>query len=658
MVALRVGDAEVVIDTTRAAITAIATPTRSYVDPSGAGSILRLAVPLDDYAAHYLECGHTEPVVETENGGLRLTYDQLRSDHLELGVRVELSFTPTDDGLVLRAMVRNDSDRDIPQVVFPQVLGLTPRTHGAPTRLQLPGRRMEPFVELAMAPHDLSFLEVPLQEYIYYGCLDLTMKWLDFGDADDGFTLYWRSPRYTTQGLLVQRPDRATERLDLRWAQYPSLGPGQSWDSDEVVLLPHTGDWYAGAEAFRQFVKDRYVYDAPRHVREALAIRSLWPAVRNAPPRFRYRDLPEYAAEVADPSLGVGEVVFWHWWLKNGYPIVLDGRLGTEEELRAALDRCREMGVPISLFVSHHILRDTDETDPDWLHRNKTGQAVVWNWTYSSDYIPKFPRALRGDALDGQGVGALPGLAGDRPERVPPRARPRRRVDLLRRLLRLGRAELQPERRRRAGRGGRAAHRVRARGPADHPRATSGGQLLGRVAERAQGPGHGLHVGLAERVRRRRLRAVPLRVPAVPAQRQRRRPPAGPGRRVHGGRPPQHHARRPPDRTARRPPGARRPAAAAHDAAAPVPPVLHRGPVPPPRGRAGRGRRRPSLHPRRRRPGHRRQPDRRRRHRDGLGRPRPARRAPGPTGPSRPTSSTGPSTREGRPASPTGRPSP
>ncbi len=126
-------------------------------------------------------------------------------------------------------------------------------------------------------------------------------------------------------------------------------------------------------------------------MREALAIRSLWPAVRNAPPRFRYRDLPEYAAEVADPSLGVGEVVFWHWWLKNGYPIVLDGRLGTEEELRTALDRCREMGVPISLFVSHHILRDTDETDPDWLHRNKTGQAVVWNWTYSSDYIPKFP---------------------------------------------------------------------------------------------------------------------------------------------------------------------------------------------------------------------------------------------------------------------------
>ena len=45
LVALRVGDAEVLVDTERAAITAITTPTRSYVDPSGAGNILRLAVP-------------------------------------------------------------------------------------------------------------------------------------------------------------------------------------------------------------------------------------------------------------------------------------------------------------------------------------------------------------------------------------------------------------------------------------------------------------------------------------------------------------------------------------------------------------------------------------------------------------------------------------
>lgn len=388
---LQLDSADVEVDPGRAAITGITTPSRQFVSASHGGSLLRLAVPIDGYPAHWVECGLTEPRVEHDGATARLVFEGLRSDHLDLAVHVEIELTTSDEGLVLRARVRNDSELDIPQVVFPQVLGLAPRASGAPTRLQLPGRCMQPFTELTMRPDDLSFLEVPLQEYIYYGSLDLTMKWLDFGDAEDGLTLYSRSPRYTTQGLLVERPDRSSERLDLRWAHYPSLGPGESWDSDDFVLLPHSGDWYAGARAYQRFVKDRYPYRAPQRIREALAIRSIWPAVRNSRVTFTFADLPEYAAEVADPELGVGEVVFWHWWRKNGYPMVLDERLGSEEDLRTALGRCREAGVAISLFVSHHILRDTDETDPDWLHRNKTGQAVVWNWTYSSDYVPKFP---------------------------------------------------------------------------------------------------------------------------------------------------------------------------------------------------------------------------------------------------------------------------
>lgn len=390
-VQLRLSGADIELDPARAAITRIATPTRDFLSAPHAGSLLRFAVPIKGYAAHWMEPGLEPSRVEHDGDTVRITFESLRSKHVELPVRVEVEATPTDDGLVLRARVRNDSDLDIPQVIFPQVLGLIPRAPEAPFRLQLPGRSMRPFAELSMRPHDLSFLEVPLQEYIYYGSLDFTMKWLDVGDRVEGLTIYARSPRYTTQGLLVERPDRAAERLNLRWAHYPSLGPGESWDSGDVVLLPHAGDWYAGARAYQRFVADRYPYRAPKRIREALAIRSIWAALRNTPPTFRFEELPEYAAEVADPDLGIGEVVLWHWWLKNGYPIVIDERLGTEADLRESLARCREMGVAMSLFVSHHILRDTDETDPDWLHRNKANQAVVWNWTYSSDYVPKFP---------------------------------------------------------------------------------------------------------------------------------------------------------------------------------------------------------------------------------------------------------------------------
>jgi hypothetical protein len=389
-VVLPAGDGTVEIDPTTGAVRQITVAGRGLLDPAHTGSLMRLAVPVEGYAAHHLDLSLGEPTVEQRDGGVRLVYDRLTSESLDLAVRVELDVAATADGVVLRAKVRNDSDVDIPQVVFPQVFGIVPGP-SEPTRLQLPGRRMMPLTELAMRPDDLSFLEVPMQEYIYYGCLDLTMKWFDVGDAEGGLTVYWRSPRYTTQGLLVELQDRSADRTNLRWAQYPTLKPGDEWDSDDVVLVPHRGDWHVGAEAYRQFVKERYVYDAPRHIREALAIRSVWPALRNTRPTFRFEQLPDYVEEVADPALGVGEVVLWHWWLKNGYPIIVDERLGSEGDLRDALARCHEIGVPVSMFVSHHILRDTDETDPDWLHRNKTGQAVVWNWTYSDEYVPKFP---------------------------------------------------------------------------------------------------------------------------------------------------------------------------------------------------------------------------------------------------------------------------
>jgi hypothetical protein len=152
-----------------------------------------------------------------------------------------------------------------------------------------------------------------------------------------------------------------------------------------------------------------YPYNAPQRIREALAIRSLWAAPRNAPPNFPIADLPEYAREVADPELGITEMVLWHWWLKNGYPIFLDPRLGTEEDFEGALRQCEELGVPVILFVSHHILRDTDETDPAWVHLNAGHQPVANNWTYGRDFLPLFRLPFSGTHAMVNGSALSPG---------------------------------------------------------------------------------------------------------------------------------------------------------------------------------------------------------------------------------------------------------
>lgn len=355
--------------------------------------LVRIAAPLADYPSHYVELGtHGAPAIREQPGSVTLVHERLKTRYADLAIRVEVDIEARPEGLVLRARIDNGSDLRLPQVAFPQLLGLLPVGGIDGTRVRMSRGVIHPLRDLSMSPDDATFLDIPLQRYYGYGAFENSMKWLDFGAASaGGLTLYGRDPRYSAQGLLVERPGRAAETTDLRWIHMPIIEPGESWQSGDFVLLLHPGDWHAGARAFAEFARPTYPYNAPQHIRDALAIRSMWAAVRNADkPEGGLDRIVEIAREVAAPELGVAELVVWHWWQKNGLPLILDPRLGTEDDLSATLARCRELGVPVSLFVSHHLLRDTDETPPEWRHLNAALQPVQDDWTYGRDFLPRW----------------------------------------------------------------------------------------------------------------------------------------------------------------------------------------------------------------------------------------------------------------------------
>lgn len=384
-------------------------PPTDFVRDASGGGLLRIAVPLAHYPSHFLDVGlHGRPRLTRVGDGLTLRYDRLESDEGAFPIAIEIALRSSPDGLVLNARIENEGSDTIPQVIFPQLMHVEP-VGGDETRLQLGRYCVKPLQELVMAPDDAAWLERGLQTYFPYAGAKFNMKWFDYGDDAKGVTLYCRNTRHTTQGLFVQRVDRRDDHLHLRWMHYPFIEPGETWESGDYVVIVHAGDWYEGAKAYQTFAKVHYPYEPPQHIRDALGIRSLWPAVRNGPPNFPITDLPAYAAEIADPDLGIAELVLWHWWLKNGYPIFFDTRLGTEDEFRAALARCDELDVPISLFVSHHILRDTDETDPSWKHLNAGMQPVGSNWTYGRDYLPTFRLPFSGTHAMIEGAALSPG---------------------------------------------------------------------------------------------------------------------------------------------------------------------------------------------------------------------------------------------------------
>jgi hypothetical protein len=409
---IELSGAQFVIDSHTGAIASIHLddPGTDFVTTHTGAGLVRIAVPLPNYQSHFLETGtHGTPEISTDGDELVLLHSSLRSEHGAFPIQVEIRLRPSDEGLVVSARVHNNWTDPLPQVIFPQLMNLEPVGDEENPRLQLGRYRMKPLEKLTMRPDDARWLDRPLHEYIPYADFRFNMKWLDFGDERSGLTLYSRNTRHTSQGLLVQRVDRADDHINLRWGHYPMLEPGETWESGDYVILPHAGDWYAGARAYQQFASTVYPYNAPQRIREAMAIRSMWAAPRNAPPNIPFSRLPEYAEDVADPELGIAEIVYWHWWYRNGYPIQVDERLGTESDFAAALQACEELGVPIVLFVSHHILRDTNETDRDWVHLNAGMQAVINNWTYGRDFLPVFLPPFSGTHAMVNGSALSPG---------------------------------------------------------------------------------------------------------------------------------------------------------------------------------------------------------------------------------------------------------
>ena len=393
-------------------VRATAADATEFIAGSGGRGLVRIAAPLPDYPSHFVELGtHGAPTLIEKDGSFTLVHESLRTRYADLDIRVEVDVEPRPEGLVLRTRITNGSDLRLPQVAFPQLLGLMPVGGVADTRVRMSRGVLHPLRDLTMSPDDATFLDIPLQRYYGYGAFENSMKWLDFGSAESGgLTLYGRDPRYSAQGLLVERPGRTAETTDLRWIHMPLIEPGETWESGDFVVLLHPGDWHAGARAFAEFARPAYPYNAPTHIREALAIRSMWAAVRNADkPDGGLDRLVDIAREIADPDLGVAELVVWHWWRKNGLPLILDPRLGTEDDLGAALAKCRELGVPVALFVSHHLLRDTDETPPEWRHLNAALQPVQDDWTYGRDFLPRWRVPFMGTHAMMRGSALAPG---------------------------------------------------------------------------------------------------------------------------------------------------------------------------------------------------------------------------------------------------------
>jgi Domain of unknown function (DUF6259) len=157
-------------------------------------------------------------------------------------------------------------------------------------------------------------------------------------------------------------PDRAEAGetpvgLTLAWAAFPFLASGASWSGSPVVAHFHTGIWYAAADYYRAWF-DRTMPVPVDKSGSWLAEQDAWQSTIISYPEdtigYRFADLPKLATAARQSGIGVIQIDGWDiGGIDRDYPYYTpDPRLGSADDLRAAIAACRDQGVETLLFAN------------------------------------------------------------------------------------------------------------------------------------------------------------------------------------------------------------------------------------------------------------------------------------------------------------------
>jgi len=374
-----------------------------------------LAVPVPEFEPLRRAARYSEQVrIEQKKNDVRLYWNDLGASRqlpLKGKVSVTVRFRGAADGrsVILTCRVENNSGQPVRQVFFPDLMGLLPfageeSTHfrsGAfvsePFILLRPDAEMVPFYATGQFKAGNGWIEYKSGRYKEFS--QKLFDWFDFGGATDGFSIYARRwPSERPDVSIMMHLAETDNKLRLLFSHLFDIQPGETWQSDEYWITPHTHGWAEGIEPFCDWAAAHLTEsaDLPDHIRDGLGFRSLWmgkgiPSDVENDILYRYQDLPRIAKESSEH--GLYELVPWFWGNYFDLPIETIKTLGSAEDLQEAVEDCRRYGVNVSLFVTVEYLRN-----PSAAHYGLTPVKET-AWTYHPELIPHYnpPYASRNE---------------------------------------------------------------------------------------------------------------------------------------------------------------------------------------------------------------------------------------------------------------------
>ncbi len=361
--------------------------------------LLDLAYPTKEFTPLRLASRFSKAQVVPNGEGVSIKWDSLGPSRgtfrlPEGRVSAQVTIRAADDGrsVIFACRIENHSKASIPQVLFPDLWGLTPSNGVEGTQLRLTRSVVRPFAVPFRDPESAPpyYERTGWKQYPsdggYYA--ENALRWIDFGGLAGGLSVFQR--KWGTEDrpdVLTYRSESDPMHLRLAWQHKGAIDPGQTWESGEFWLTPHPGGWAKGIEVYRDYVERANPPRAlPTHVRNGLGYQTIWMTQQPEKDRdkvyFRYTDIPRVAQEAV--QYGLDELAPWFW--NSTYfrmPIRSSPLLGSEQELLQGIEKARTLGANVAPFVSIHIILN----DAVARYGVKPGHD---DWTYHPELIPEF----------------------------------------------------------------------------------------------------------------------------------------------------------------------------------------------------------------------------------------------------------------------------
>lgn len=337
------------------------------------GMSWKLIVPMDDDHRDnpIFGVGQKRPEFESGDGFVRFTWNGVTSERTgDLDIRIVQEIRAEESHAVWRTRIDNNSPHVVESVYAP-VIGDLGRPADA-KRLQLLQPGYGQAGEIDLWPHFAGHQGD-------YGCEHPTITRLGTTACepfvfihDDGQGLYLGTMRRTEDtltwfcelfpgyddSLYGHVPDGdeiggKPVHTVVHTVHQPYVMPGESEDLAPIMLEAYRGGWEAGADVYKGWIggfsKDA---PAPAWISEPNAWLELHINSPEDELRWRYSELPEIAAECAGYGVKAIQLIGWNnGGQDQGNPSHdTDPRLGTREELAAAIAEAEKLGVKIIIF--------------------------------------------------------------------------------------------------------------------------------------------------------------------------------------------------------------------------------------------------------------------------------------------------------------------